>query len=186
MAHLQQHARLLAPAGVLALQVKIEELALKFAAVVGVEMRPVFDSVRLEPLVLRGGAREAFEIAARMQALSAPVRRREQRHGDLVPLRRSRLVIIIVERMCTNVGAEIAAVLGKLFFAERFRPAHQLPCTRERLPRLARTARSSPACRTSWPKGRQHAAMMPSRYQSAAPPRCTSRRGAAVASDATG
>ena len=52
MAYLQQHARLLAPAGVLALEEEVEELALQLAAVVGVEMRPVLDAVRLEPLVL--------------------------------------------------------------------------------------------------------------------------------------
>src|SRR5437879_12567424 len=89
-------------------------------------MRPVLDAVCLEPLVLRGGAHKALEIATRMQALSAPVRRREQRHGDLVPLRRARSVIVVVDRMRANVGAEIAAVAGELFVAERLRPAHHL------------------------------------------------------------
>ena len=137
MAHLQQHARLLAPAGVLALQEIVEELALQLAAVVGVEMRPVLDAVRLEPFVLRGGARKALEIAARVQALSAPVRRREQRRGDLVPLGRARLVIVVVERMRADFRAEVAAVLRELFFAQAS-PA-RTPVRRARVLRLPRS-----------------------------------------------
>src|SRR2546423_13396589 len=88
-------------------------------------MRPVLDAVRLEPFVLRGGTREAFEIAARMQPLSAPIRGREQRSGDLVPLRRARLVIIVIKQMRADLGTEVAAVPRKLFVAQSLRPAHQ-------------------------------------------------------------
>ena len=73
MAHLQQHLRLLAPAVFLAVQEIVEEAQLLLAAVVGVEMRPVLDAVRLQPFLLGGRAHEAFEIAARVQALAAPV-----------------------------------------------------------------------------------------------------------------
>jgi hypothetical protein len=73
VAHLQQHLGLLAPAGVLTLEEMAEELLLQLQAVVRVEMRPVLDAVALEPFLLRRGAHEAFEVAARMQALAAPV-----------------------------------------------------------------------------------------------------------------
>ena len=46
-----------------------EEPLLQVEAVVRIEMRPVLDAVHLEPFLLRRGAHEAFEIAARMQAL---------------------------------------------------------------------------------------------------------------------
>src|SRR5580704_10199301 len=85
MAHLQLHRRLLVPAVVLAVQEMVEEAQLQLPAVVGVEMRPMLDAVRLEPFVLRGGADEPFEIAARMQWLAAPIRRRQKRHLDLRP-----------------------------------------------------------------------------------------------------
>src|SRR4029077_8897232 len=89
-------------------------------------------------LVRRGGARKSFEIAARMQALAAPVRRREQWHRDLVPLRRARLVIVIVERMRADVGAEVAAVLGQLLVAQRFWPADEFPVHARTFAALAR------------------------------------------------
>src|SRR5437763_2790656 len=73
VAHLQQHLRLFAPAGVLTLEEVTEELLLQLQAIVRVEMRPVLDAVALEPFLLRRGAHEAFEVAARMQALPAPV-----------------------------------------------------------------------------------------------------------------
>src|SRR4030095_10000927 len=53
MAHLQQHARLLRPARVLALEEVAEELLLQRPAVVRVEVRPVLDAVHLEPLLPR-------------------------------------------------------------------------------------------------------------------------------------
>src|SRR5262249_32150680 len=54
MTNLQQHSRLLAPTGVLALEEEVEELALQLAAVVRIEVRPVLDAVRFEPFVFRG------------------------------------------------------------------------------------------------------------------------------------
>src|ERR1043165_7141035 len=89
-------------------------------------MRPVLDAMRFEPFVFRRSTRETFEIAARMQALSAPVRGREQRRRDLVPLRRARLVIVIVERMAADLAAEVAAVLRKLLLAQGLRAADEL------------------------------------------------------------
>ena len=130
MAHLQQHLRLLVPAAVLAVEEMVEEPQLLLAAVVGVEMRPVLDPVGLEPFLLRGRAHEALEIAARMQALAAPVRGREQRHLDLRPLRRARAVIGVVERMGEDVVAEIGAVCGE--FRPRTAFPARTPARRER------------------------------------------------------
>ena len=72
---LQLHRRLLVPAVLLAVQEMVEEAQLQFAAVIGVEMRPVLDAVDFEPFVLRRRAHETFEIAARMQRLTAPIGR---------------------------------------------------------------------------------------------------------------
>ncbi len=73
MTDLEQHLRLLAPAGILALEEMTEEPLLQVDPVVRVEMRPVLDAVHFEPFLLGGGAHEALEIAARMQALAAPI-----------------------------------------------------------------------------------------------------------------
>ncbi len=99
VADLQQHLRLLRPAVLLAVQEIVEEAQLLLAAVVGVEMRPVLDAVRLQPFLLGRGAHEAFEIAARMQALAAPIGGGEQRRRHLVPDRRAVAVIFVVQRM---------------------------------------------------------------------------------------
>src|SRR5437879_4305313 len=80
-------------------------------AVVGVEVGPMLEAVRLQPFVLRGSAHEALEIAARVQALSAPVGGRQKRHGHLVPERRARPVIVVVLRVSADLFAKVAAVL---------------------------------------------------------------------------
>src|SRR5882724_13652436 len=123
---LELHARLPGPVA-LAFEEVIEEPKLQFAPVVGVEVRPVLDAVRLEPFLLRGGADEAFEVAARMQALSAPIGGGEERHGDLVPFRRARLVVVVTERVREDVVAEVAAVLLQLAVGDRLIPADQCP-----------------------------------------------------------
>ena len=125
VAHLQLHRRLLVPAIVLAVQEMIEEAQLQVPAVVGIKMRPVLDAVRFEPLVLRRGADKTFEIAARMQRLAAPIGRRQKRHLDLRPHRRTGAMIGVVERMGQNIAAEIAAVLRQFLVRQSLRPAHQ-------------------------------------------------------------
>src|ERR1700693_1373183 len=100
----------------------IEELALQLAAVIGIEMRPMLDAVRLQPFVFGGGAHEALEIAARVQTLAAPIGGREQRDGDVLPHRRARLVIFVIERMRADLVAEIAAVPGELVVRQRLWP----------------------------------------------------------------
>src|SRR4051812_47551109 len=72
MPHLELHAWLLRPIA-LALEEVVEKLQLKLTSIVRIEVRPVLDAVRLEPFLLRCSAHEAFEVAARMQPLSAPI-----------------------------------------------------------------------------------------------------------------
>src|SRR5262249_17276636 len=110
MAHLQLHPRLLIPAGVLALEEMAEEFLLQGYAIVRVEMRPVLEPVPLEPFVLRGGAHERLEVAARMQALAAPVGGRQKRRLHLRPVGHARLPVLAgVEPVRQAVLVEIAA-----------------------------------------------------------------------------
>src|SRR5208282_709522 len=99
----------------------VEELELLLTAVVGVEMRPVLDPVRLKPFLPRRRAHEALEIAARMQALAAPIGGGEKRHFDLRP----RFVIVVIERMGADIVTELAAVPLQLFLGKDLRPAHE-------------------------------------------------------------
>jgi hypothetical protein len=103
-----------------------EKLLLNRYSVVGVKMRPVLDAMHLQPFVFRGGAHKTFEITARMQPLPAPVRGRQERHFDFVPLRRTRLVIVVVKRMGKDRVAELRTVRGQLRVGEGFISAHQL------------------------------------------------------------
>src|SRR6266511_542715 len=82
--HLELHARLPLPVAP-AFQEVIEEPELELAPIVGVEVRPVLDAMRLEPLLRGRRAHETLEVAARVQSLPAPVGRREERNGHLVP-----------------------------------------------------------------------------------------------------
>src|SRR5258708_27015057 len=126
VAPLQLHARLVLPAVVLALEEGIEKALLQLDAVIGIEMGPMLEAVRFQPLVLRSRTHEALEIAARVQTLPAPVRRRQKRHADLVPDRRARLVIVVVERMRADLVAKIAAIGVELAVRKRFVAAHGL------------------------------------------------------------
>ncbi len=138
MAHLQEHARPLVPAVVPAVQKMVEELELQLAAIVGVEVRPVLEPMRLEPFLLGGGAHEALEIAARMQPLAAPVGGREQGHLDLGPVGRALLVILVIEGMLADLGAEIAAIERELRVGQVLRAAHRLAGDAASLAALAR------------------------------------------------
>src|SRR5258708_36457175 len=124
MAHLELHARLLRPVA-LALEEVVEEPELQLAPIVGVEVRPVLDAVRLEPLLLGRRAHEAFEVAARMQALPAPVRRREEWNRYAVPSGGASPVILIIERVRKDLVAELAAVFLQLAVRQRLVAAHQ-------------------------------------------------------------
>src|SRR5262249_38141083 len=122
MAHLQQDLGLLAPARILALEKMGEEFLLQPDAIVGVEVGPVLDAVHLEPLLLGGGAHETLEIAARVQALAAPVGGGKERGLDLAPVRHARAPKLVgVELARDAVLVEIAPVLAELFLRQRLR-----------------------------------------------------------------
>ena len=73
-----------------------------------------------------------------MEPLSAPVRRREKRYGHFFPLRRTRLVIRIIERMGAYLVAEINAIRCELRVAQKVSSPHiSCPVTRLRRPSLA-------------------------------------------------
>src|SRR5215471_2044986 len=100
-----------------------EELLLQADAIIGIEVRPVLDAVHLEPLLLRGGAHETLEIAARMQALAAPVGGGEERRLDLAPVGHARAPVRVgVELARDAVFVEIAAVLPELLLGQRLGP----------------------------------------------------------------
>ena len=127
MPHLQQDTRLLLEAVVLSMQEMIEKPQLQLAAVVRVEMGPVLDAVRFEPLVLRGRAHEAFEVSPGMQGLSPPIGGGEERGLHLRPDGGTGAVIRVIERVGADVVAEGGPVLRKLCFGERFGSANELP-----------------------------------------------------------
>src|SRR5262245_32888642 len=104
----------------------VEEPQLLLAAVIRVEMSPVLAAVDFEPFLPRCGLNKAFEIPARMKTLAAPIGGGKQRRCDLVPHRRARAMISVVEGMGENVATEIGAVAGELILAERLRPTYKL------------------------------------------------------------
>jgi hypothetical protein len=77
VAYLQKDLGLLRPTFFLAVQESIEETQLLLAAIIRVEMRPVFNAVRLKPFLFGRSPDEPLKIATGMQALAAPIRRRE-------------------------------------------------------------------------------------------------------------
>ena len=123
MAHLEQHLRLLRPARVLALEEVAEEALLEAHAIVRVEVGPVLDPVDLEPFLLRGRAHEALEVAARMQPLTAPVRRREERHRDPGPVGQARAPVLVRgQRVLEARLVEVAAAGAQLLLGQGGRP----------------------------------------------------------------
>ena len=96
-----------------------EEALLQAGAVVRVEVREVRVAVHLEPFLLGAGGQIAFEIAARMQSLAAPIRRREQRHLDLLEFGHARPVIVVDEPAPQRFAADVGTVLGELRLRQR-------------------------------------------------------------------
>src|ERR671915_432681 len=74
-ADVERDLRLLVPAGVLAFEEMAEEALLELLAIVAVEVGEVGVSVHFEPLLFRARAQVTLEVAARVQALPAPVSR---------------------------------------------------------------------------------------------------------------
>src|SRR4051795_4031958 len=124
VADLQQHARVALPAGLLALQVMAEELLLHGHAVAGIEVRPVRVAVHLEPLVLGAGIEVSLDVAARVQALAAPVAVGEHRNVDLRPVGCARAPEVVVELVLEREAPEVEAVGMELLFGQRLRAAY--------------------------------------------------------------
>lgn len=122
---LQLHARLLVPAGVLALEEVAKKALLQADSVVRVEVRPVRIAMHLKPLLPGGGSHEAFEVPARMQSLSTPIRRAEHRQVDPAEVGRPLAARIVVERVIENELLDVEAVLLQLLVAQCGRSGHE-------------------------------------------------------------
>src|SRR5262245_63260037 len=97
-----------------------------------------------------------------MQTLAAPIGGREQRRDHLVPYRRACLVILIVQRMRHEFGAEIRTVPSEFFFRQGFRPAHEFAVNTAALAALAGAVLNGLDLHVVpvFPKGRENAAVM--------------------------
>ena len=114
-----------------------EELLLHRHAVGRIEVRPVRIAVHLEPLLLARGVEVALDVAARMQALAAPVAIREERHLDFGIVGRARAPELVVELVLEREAAEIEAVGMQHLVGRRFRTAD--PVAGHRASEAART-----------------------------------------------
>ena len=89
----------------------VEEFQLQLASIVGVIVRPVLETVALEPFLFRCRPYEALDIAAQMKSLAAPVCRREKWYVNLVLFRRALVEVTIMEGVRENQFREVRAVL---------------------------------------------------------------------------
>ena len=126
MAHLEQHLRLLLPAGVLALEEVAEEPLLQLDAVVGVEVGPVLDAVHLEPFLLR---RRRARSPRNCRAGAAPARPswRRRAAGTLTfdqSGMRDCQYSSVASGLCEAVLVEVAPVGAELLLGQRRRPGH--------------------------------------------------------------
>ena len=79
----------------------------------------MLDAMHLESFLLRGGAEVAFEIAAWVQRLAAPVGRRQQRHFHPRPVRCHCLEVVVVSGCAKQGLAHIVAVGTHLLGQQR-------------------------------------------------------------------
>src|SRR5262249_3411224 len=95
-------------------------------------------AVALERLLLRRGPHESLEIAARMQALSAPVGGRQERRPHLAPVGHPRLPVLVrIELARDAVLVEIAAVLSELLLPQGLPTPHPIAVDGALVPRAA-------------------------------------------------
>src|SRR5262249_41872451 len=118
-ADVERDARLPVPAGIPALQKMAEEALLQSHAVVAIEMREVRVAVHFQPLLLRAGGEEAFVVAARMEALPAPVRGTEQRRLDAREVDHPLAVVVIDQAAPQRLARRIGRVLRQYFGRQR-------------------------------------------------------------------
>src|SRR5215469_11295533 len=123
-AYLQEHRRLVCPAGVLAFEEVPEESLLEADTVVGIELHPVLQAVHLEPLLLARRAGVALEVAPGMQVVR-PVRGGQHRHGDLLELGTPVQVVAVDEGVLEDRARRIGAVAAQLLLGHRFRPGRK-------------------------------------------------------------
>src|SRR5207245_3472102 len=109
-----------------ALQEAAEEPLLQTHAVVAVEMREVRIAVHFEPLLLGAGGEEAFVVAARMQALPAPVGGGEQRRLDPPEVDHAAAVVIIDQAPAQRLAGGIGRVPCELRGRVRLRAGDRL------------------------------------------------------------
>src|SRR5205085_4794417 len=83
-------------------------------------------AVDFEPFLLRAGADEPLEIAARVQALPAPVRCRQERHLDLREVGAALAVVLAVHLAGEECLPHVLSIACQFVFAERLRPADEL------------------------------------------------------------
>ena len=126
MPHVEQHARLPVPAVLLALQEVIEELELQLAPVVGVERRPVRAAVHFQPFIPGRRTDKALEVAARVQALPAPVGGGKQRYRNLREIGAALAVVRPVHLARQKLAPHVFPITDQFVFRQRFRPANQL------------------------------------------------------------
>ncbi len=72
LSDLELDARVVRPSIIETFQEVVEEAFLEIAAVVGVEVRPMFESMHLEPLLLGGGPDETLHVPSQVQTLPPP------------------------------------------------------------------------------------------------------------------
>src|SRR5262249_13136979 len=66
------------------------------------------------------------EITARMEAVPAPVRCREEWHGDFLQIGRALAVIVVIERVHECAGDDVAPIRFQLFWRQRLGPGNRL------------------------------------------------------------
>ena len=191
MAHLQQHPRLLRPAVVLALQEMVEEALLQLAR--RNRCRSASSARCRAPRAISASTAARTKPSKLPRGCSPwPPQLAAESNGtvDLRPVRRARAVVVVVERMGADLVAEVAAVARQLFVGQCLGAAHRARRARG----SAGRARRAPYCTVFTCMSYQ---LRPERATGCRrdascrdtsrrrPPRCTWRRGAAAASEAT-
>src|SRR5262249_2714378 len=122
----QLHPRLFAPASIVAFQKMAEEPLLQPDTIIRIELQPVGAAMCLQPFLLRRRPHEGLEITARMEAVPAPVRFREERHSNFLQIGRALAVIVVIERVRECAGDDVASIRPQLFWRQCLGPGNRL------------------------------------------------------------
>ncbi len=104
----------------------VEEALLQLTPVRRVEVGPVGVTVCLEPLVLGGSFDKTVEVAPRVDALTTPVRRREEGHGDPGQVHGALAVPVVEEGVALDLRERLLSVCHQLVFREGDGAGHRL------------------------------------------------------------